>query len=202
MTADNPGNTAPLFLLLIQCLSRMDQKTLTRNGIDPETVKLLLSLTVEEQLQLAQSADFFMTFSIDVIVLVRMLQRARQHISQERLVDDLTIWGATQRFMYDWFGLSPYDFKMRAERVKAKVRRGRTQVRLKDAIEQKILKSWCKHSAVEQPRRQLLVAQELELPVATIDAIVRPGEASPHARQQPSPSGQVGNHNDLPCHSS
>lgn len=203
MSTDKSSNTASLFLLLIQYLSSMEQKTLAHIGIDPETVKLLMNLKVEEQLQLAQSADFFMTFNIDVKVLLRMLARARQHISQERLIDELTIWGATQGFMYQWFGLSPYDFKMRALSVNAKVRRGRTLVRVKDEIEQQIMDSWARHSAVEQPRRQLLVAQELELPVATIDAIVRPDEASHHTRQQPSPSGLVDhNDHDLPCHSS
>lgn len=199
MIADNHGNTASsIFLLLIQHLSCMDQKTLTCNGIDQETLQLLLNLTVEEQLQLARNSGFFLKISIDAQVLTRMHQRARQQISQERLIDELTIWGATQKFMHDWFGLSPYDIKMRAERLGATVRRGRTQVRVKDDIEQKIRRSWIKHSAVEQPRRQLLVAQELDLPVSTIDAIVRNDDAP--VGQQQSPSAQA--HNEQPCYSS
>lgn len=176
MNATETSFSASQFIYLIQVLQKTDFKVLGKFGCSLETVNLIMNLSTEELLQVAGRAEYFLSFSINEPNLLRMIDRAREHISQEKLIDDLLIWGATQSFIYKWFGLSPYDCKKRSEQLSFSPKRGRVMVRISGDIEEKIHEAWFSNESTREPYKQLLIAQQFNLTVSTIDALVRDGQ--------------------------
>ena len=164
---------AALMFQIIQVACLGNERDLAAIGITREDAVFLARLTVQQQLFLQKHIGQFARFDVQMDVLRRMSERAKECCEEEQLQDAMIKHDATQPLMQKWFGMGPVEYRQRARRLGHTILRGRRQTILPEEQERRVRKAWFRdYRDVPELQRYVLIAREVNVSVTAIVAAI------------------------------